>query len=154
MSYLNSFHLSLIQICYHLFNVLTLSSLSPKSPIPSSRVFYFSLLSSLFSLLSSLFSLLIFFILYFHSTVKLRCRGLNPQAHPIKSEFDKLTLYQRKLERLFHLAQAQKQDANVNYEDDQPAQKRKFQSSQQPEDQFHPTIQEPILIHLSSDDDD
>ncbi|OIW09299.1 hypothetical protein TanjilG_01270 [Lupinus angustifolius] len=86
-------------------------------------------------------------------SLKLRCRGVNPRAHPIKSEFERLTLYQRKLQHLFDLAQAQNHHTNVTYQDQQPAQKRKFPSSEADDDQFHPTIQEPILIDLSSDDD-
>ncbi|KAL2974366.1 hypothetical protein AAZX31_14G100600 [Glycine max] len=45
-------------------------------------------LFSLAKLTSTLFSL------------KLRCRGVNPNGHPVKSELDKINVLQKKLERL------------------------------------------------------
>ncbi|KAK7260958.1 hypothetical protein RIF29_27261 [Crotalaria pallida] len=110
-------------------------------------------------------------------SLKLRCRGVDPRGHPIKSEFERLSLYQRKLERLMELSEAQRHDMrnisggegpNVSYQE-QAGQKRKYPSSEETaaeefeeedfevEELLHDSngsIKEPIVIDLSSDDDE
>ncbi|BAT82449.1 hypothetical protein LR48_Vigan07g250200 [Vigna angularis] len=73
-------------------------------------------------------------------SLKLRCRGVNPNDHPVKSELDKLNLLQKKLERLPLLSEAQEQDIrNINGEEElemnyeeQAGKKRKYPSSEEP----------------------
>ncbi|EXB86665.1 hypothetical protein L484_013195 [Morus notabilis] len=38
--------------------------------------------------------------------VRLRCNGVDPDEHPVKSEFERLSLYQDKLERFLDLSKA------------------------------------------------
>ncbi|XP_068476076.1 uncharacterized protein [Phaseolus vulgaris] len=96
-------------------------------------------LFSLAKLASTLFSL------------KLRCRGVNPNDHPVKSELDKINVLQKKLERLARLSEGtscgvsnlfsfQEQDMRninggegpeMNYEE-RAGQKRKYPSSEEP----------------------
>ncbi|XP_057425432.1 uncharacterized protein LOC130718822 [Lotus japonicus] len=84
-------------------------------------------LFSLAKLTSTLFSL------------KLRCRGINPNDHPFKSELDRISKFQKKLELLPRLSEAQRQDMrntsrgegpNMNCEE-QAGQKRKYTSSEE-----------------------
>ncbi|XP_027332959.1 nuclear nucleic acid-binding protein C1D-like [Abrus precatorius] len=120
-------------------------------------------LFSLAKLASTLFSL------------KLRCRGINPVDHPVKSELDKINLLQKKLERLPRLSEAQRQDTrNTNGGDDLQmkdeecaGQKRKHPSSEQQIDAMESlenkaellgdnkgSIRGAIVIDISDDDDD
>ncbi|XP_004498803.1 uncharacterized protein [Cicer arietinum] len=126
-------------------------------------------LFSLAKLTSTLFSL------------KLKCRGINPNDHPFKSELDRLTLCQKRLEDLPDLSEEQWQDMvdksrreelQMNYEE-QTGQKRKYPSSEEEYGQFDTkefldksivefhgggnsgsSIKEAIVIDLSDDDDD
>ncbi|XP_061364936.1 uncharacterized protein LOC133308310 [Gastrolobium bilobum] len=124
-------------------------------------------LLSLAKLTSTLFSL------------KLRCRGINPNDHPVKSELDKLSEYQKKLDRLQILIEAQKQDVrNISREEELKlnyqecaGQKRKYPSSEEqsvktePEEFLEKTTGEllgnndgslkgPMVIDISDDDDE
>ncbi|KAG4962689.1 hypothetical protein JHK82_039379 [Glycine max] len=123
-------------------------------------------LFSLAKLTSTLFSL------------KLRCRGVNPNGHPVKSELDKINVLQKKLERLPRFTEAQEQDTRNISEEEEPemnyqertSQKRKYPSS---EEQFvqidavgslvkvkeehvgdnNGNIKEAIVIDISDDDE-
>ncbi|RDX86230.1 hypothetical protein CR513_32460, partial [Mucuna pruriens] len=84
-------------------------------------------LFSLAKLTSTLFSL------------KLRCRGVNPNDHPFKSELDKINVLQKKLERLPRLSEAQRQDMKnisggegpeIDYQE-RAGQKRKYPFSEE-----------------------
>ncbi|XP_027941701.1 nuclear nucleic acid-binding protein C1D-like [Vigna unguiculata] len=123
-------------------------------------------LFSLAKLTSTLFSL------------KLRCRGVNPNDHPVKSELDKLNVLQKKLERLTRLSEAQEQIRNINegeelemnYEE-RAGQKRKYPSSEEPSIQIDDmeslvkvkeenlgynsgNVKGTMVIDISDDDDD
>ncbi|ESW33075.1 hypothetical protein PHAVU_001G041300 [Phaseolus vulgaris] len=124
-------------------------------------------LFSLAKLASTLFSL------------KLRCRGVNPNDHPVKSELDKINVLQKKLERLARLSEAQEQDMRninggegpeMNYEE-RAGQKRKYPSSEEPSVQIDhmeslekvkeehlgydtENVKGTVVIDISDDDDD
>ncbi|KAG7037658.1 Nuclear nucleic acid-binding protein C1D [Cucurbita argyrosperma subsp. argyrosperma] len=49
--------------------------------------------------------------------LKLRCSGVHPDDHPIKSELERLSLYQEKLERFIGLSKAPlKRSTTLNYQ--------------------------------------
>ncbi|CAJ1972413.1 unnamed protein product [Sphenostylis stenocarpa] len=124
-------------------------------------------LFSLAKLTSTLFSL------------KLRCRGVNPNDHPVKSELDKINVLQKKLERLPRLSEEQEQDMSninggggpeINYEE-RAGQKRKYPSSEEPAVQIDDSqslvevkvehlgnnsgnVKGAIVIDISDDDDE
>ncbi|CAK8569950.1 unnamed protein product [Lathyrus sativus] len=120
-------------------------------------------LISLAKLTSTLFSL------------KLKCRGINPNDHPFKSELDRVSVCQNRLERLPNFSEAEWQDMveeNLNYHE-QTGQKRKYPSSEEQPDQYDSkeflekstgelldggnsgsSIKEAITVDLSDDDDD
>ncbi|KAK7377116.1 hypothetical protein VNO80_02536 [Phaseolus coccineus] len=124
-------------------------------------------LFSLAKLASTLFSL------------KLRCRGANPNDHPVKSELDKINVLQKKLERLARLSEAQEQDTRNmnggegperNYEE-RAGQKRKYPSSEEPSVQIDhmeslekvkeellgyntENVKGTVVIDISDDDDE
>lgn len=112
-------------------------------------------------------------------SLKLRCRGVNPNGHPVKSELDKINVLQKKLERFPRLSEAQKQDdlgnisggegPDMNYQE-RAGQKRKYSSS---EEQFvqidameslnkekeelgdnNGNVKRAIVIDISDDDED
>ncbi|KAJ7958486.1 nuclear nucleic acid-binding protein C1D [Quillaja saponaria] len=50
-------------------------------------------------------------------TLRLRCSGVNPADHPVKSELDRLCLYQEKLERFLNLSKAPlRPSTTLNYQ--------------------------------------
>ncbi|XP_019415150.1 PREDICTED: nuclear nucleic acid-binding protein C1D [Lupinus angustifolius] len=50
-------------------------------------------------------------------TLKLRCNGVHPDNHPIKSELERLELYEDKLERLLNLSKAPlRPSTTLNYQ--------------------------------------
>ncbi|XP_058724936.1 uncharacterized protein LOC131596332 [Vicia villosa] len=120
-------------------------------------------LISLAKLTSTLFSL------------KLKCRGVNPNDHPFKSELDRVSVCQNRLERLPNLSEEEWQDMveqNLIYHE-QTGQKRKYPSSEEQPDQYDSkefvekltgellgdgnsgsSINEAIIVDLSDDDDD
>ncbi|KAL9330780.1 hypothetical protein ACSQ67_000390 [Phaseolus vulgaris] len=111
--------------------------------------------------------------------LKLRCRGVNPNDHPVKSELDKINVLQKKLERLARLSEAQEQDMRninggegpeMNYEE-RAGQKRKYPSSEEPSVQIDhmeslekvkeehlgydtENVKGTVVIDISDDDDD
>ncbi|CAJ2675083.1 unnamed protein product [Trifolium pratense] len=108
-------------------------------------------------------------------SLKLKCRGINPNDHPFKSELDRLSLCQRKLERLPNLSEEQWQDMmEKKMYQEQTGQKRKYPSSEEQFEEYDSkefveklpgeflggdgssgsSIKEPIIIDLSDDDDD
>ncbi|KAK7383387.1 hypothetical protein VNO78_29066 [Psophocarpus tetragonolobus] len=124
-------------------------------------------LFSLAKLTSTLFSL------------KLRCRGVNPNDHPFKFELDKINVLQKKVERIPRFSEGtspQKQDMSegeepeMNYQE-QAGQKRKYPSSDEQfveidamnsldkkKGELHGdnsgNIKGAIVIDISDDDDD
>ncbi|RDX81313.1 Nuclear nucleic acid-binding protein C1D, partial [Mucuna pruriens] len=74
------------------------------------------------SFLSSLFQFRVSFHLtlpfcFSFSPVNLRCGGVHPDDHPIKSELDRLNLYEDKLERLLDLSKAPlRPSTTLNYQ--------------------------------------
>lgn len=72
-------------------------------------------------------------------SLKLRCRGVNPNDHSVKFELDKINALQKRLERFPCSSEAQKQDMGnisggeepeMNYQE-QTGQKRKYPSSEE-----------------------
>ncbi|XP_059460432.1 uncharacterized protein LOC132189682 [Corylus avellana] len=50
-------------------------------------------------------------------TLRLRCTGVHPDEHPVKSELERLSLYQDKLERFIDLSKAPlRPSATLNYQ--------------------------------------
>ncbi|CAI8605967.1 unnamed protein product [Vicia faba] len=119
-------------------------------------------LISLAKLTSTLFSL------------KLKCRGVNPNDHPFKSELDRVSVCQNRLERLPNLSEEEWQDMveeNLNHHE-QAGQKRKYPSSEEQPDQYDSkefvekreellgggnigsSINGAIIVDLSDDEDD
>ncbi|KAE9586433.1 hypothetical protein Lal_00044681 [Lupinus albus] len=80
-------------------------------------------------------------------SLKLRCRGLNPRSHPIHSQFERLRIYEGKIERVLEMAATEKKKKEEEDRNVKITQKRKF------EEQSHGNVHQPILIDLSSDDD-
>ncbi|KAI5403872.1 hypothetical protein KIW84_051135 [Lathyrus oleraceus] len=72
--------------------------------------------------------------------LKLRCTGVQPDNHSVKSEFDRLDIYQDKLERLLDLNKEQRQkmrnlsrgEGQKRKHGERAGQKRKYQSSERP----------------------
>ncbi|TKY58041.1 hypothetical protein E2542_SST15096 [Spatholobus suberectus] len=120
-----------------------------------------------------------FSFLCFLCSVKLRCRGVNPNDHPVKSELDKINVLQKKLERLPRLSEVQRQDMKnisggegpeTNYQE-RAGQKRKYPSSEEQSvqidameslenekgehlDDNNGNIKGAIVIDISDDDDE
>lgn len=50
-------------------------------------------------------------------TLRLRCTGVNPDEHPVKSELERLSVYQNKLEKFIDLSKAPlRPSATLNYQ--------------------------------------
>lgn len=107
--------------------------------------------------------------------LKLKCRGINPNDHAFKSELNRLSVCQKRLERLPDLSEEQWQDmVEQKFYEEQTGQKRKYPSSEEQFDQIDSkeyveklpgedvvggsssgsSIKEAIIIDLSDDDDD
>ncbi|MED6206554.1 hypothetical protein PIB30_028011 [Stylosanthes scabra] len=156
---------SLEQLESELPNILSLSNPYTLSQMPPLQRAH-SLLT-LANITTTLFSL------------KLRCKGTNPDYHPVKSELDRLKIHQRKLEPFGDVGEAQRKDTDnisipevptmSNYQE-QAGQKRKHPSSEEhsvqigaevvvkkePVEVFghnNGKVKEPVVIDISDDDE-